>query len=403
MDRFLARQPIFNAQRAVYGYELLYRSGSENSFGKVDIDAASASTFDSVMLFGIDRLISGCRAFVNCTRESLFREFATILPKDQVVIEVLESVEIDREVIEACRRLKSNGYLLALDDFEDSSTWAPLVDLADFIKVDLIASSHDEQLRMAQAFLPRNISLIAEKVETHEDFRRCDSWGFTHFQGYFFSRPEMLSRRDIPANKLNYLRVLHATNETPINARHLCECIKAEASLSFRLLRYLNSPLFPLAWEVRSIPHAISLLGESGARKWVSLVTLACMGDDKPRELVMLPLIRARFCELLAPAAHRPASANDLFLLGLLSAMDAVLDMELADVLKEIKLRQEIRDALLGGENQLREIFDLVLHYEKGCWPEVERAAARLSVEVGCLAPLYFESVNWAEGTLMVR
>ena len=402
LERFLARQPIFNSQRVVYGYELLYRSGPENSFGNADLDAASASTFDSVMLFGIDRLIPGCRAFVNCTRESLLREFATILPKDQVVIEVLESVEIDREVVAACRRLKSSGYLLALDDFEDSSTWAPIVDLADFIKVDLMASSHDEQLRMARAFLPRNIRLVAEKVETYEDFRRCDSWGFTHFQGYFFSRPEMLSRRDIPANKLNYLRVLNATNETPINVRNVCECIKAEASLSFRLLRYLNSPLFPLAWEVRSIPHAISLLGESGTRKWVSLVTLACMSDGKPRELVILPLIRARFCELLAPVAHRPSSANDLFLLGLLSAMDAVLDMALVDVLKEIKLREEIRDALLGGENPLREIFDLVLHYERGCWTEVGRRAAALSVDVGSLSPLYFEAVNWAEGTLMM-
>ena len=191
-------------------------------------------------------------------------------------------------------------------------------------------------------------------METYEEFRRCLTWGYSYFQGYFFSRPEMLSRRDVPAGKLNCLRVLRAANETPMNPQRVCDSIKAEASLSFRLLRYLNSPQFPLASEVHSIPHAVSLLGETGTRKWVSLMTVACISDDKPRELVLLPLIRARFCELLAPLARCPGSANDLFLLGLLSAMDAVLDMELADILKEINVREEIRDALLGATNPLR-------------------------------------------------
>jgi EAL and modified HD-GYP domain-containing signal transduction protein len=401
--RFFARQPIFNSDRSLYGYELLHRSGPENCFGGDDLDVASASTFDSVLLFGIEHLIPGCRAFVNCTRNSLVREFTTILPRDRVVIEVLESVEIDSEVIEACRRLKAAGYLVALDDFLDAPAWAPLVDLADFIKVDLLASPPDDQLRMAREFLPRNIRLLAEKVETYDDFRRCRSWGFTYFQGYFFSRPEMLTRRNVPANKLNYLRVLQAAQETPINSKRICDYIKAEASLSFRLLRYLNSPLFPLATEVRSIPHAVSLLGEAGTRKWVSVVTLSCMGDHKPRELVMLPLIRARFCELLAAAAHRPGAASDLFLLGLLSAMDAVLDMDLVDVLKEIKLRDETREALLGGQNSLREIFDLALLYERGYWDQVTPAAQKLSIDPSCLSPQYFDAVNWAEETFLMH
>jgi len=403
LERFLARQPIFNSQRAVYGYELLYRSGPANSFGDAQPDQACASTLDSALLFGIDRLIPGCRAFINCTRDSLLRDFVTILPRDRVVIEILESVQVDAEVIEACRRLKSAGYLLALDDFVDTTAWAPLVDLADFIKVDLIASSPAEQLRLAQAFVPRKIQLVAEKVETHEEFRRSLAWGYTYFQGYFFSRPEMLSRRDVPTGKLNCLRVLHAANEIPMNARRVCDSIKVEASLSFRLLRYLNSPLFPLSSEVRSIPHAVSLLGETGTRKWVSLMTVACISDDKPRELVLLPLIRARFCELLAAPARCPGSANDLFLLGLLSAMDAVLDMELTDILKEINVREEIRDALLGTANPLREVFSLALNYERGCWEEVKATAKVMSIDEDRLSPLYFDAVNWAEYTLMVR
>lgn len=403
MERFLARQPIFDSQRAVYGYELLYRSGPENRFTGGEFDAAAASTLDGLLLFGIERLVPGCRAFMNCTRDFLLRDFATMLPRDRVVIEILETVQVDDELIESCRRLKHAGYLLALDDFQDDPAWKPLVNLADFIKVDLLATSHDEQLRMARTFVPRKIHLVAEKVETHDDFRRCRDWGFTYFQGYFFSRPEMLARQDIPARKLNCLRVLQAANEQPMNAGFVSECIKAEASLSFRLLRYLNSPVFPLISEVRSIPHAISLLGESGIRKWVSMVSVACMSDGKPKELVMLPLIRARFCELLAPLARCPAAASDLFLLGLLSAMDAILDMEIGDVLKEINVREEIRDALLGKSNCLGDVFELALNYEKGCWDLVKRSAAAMAIDETRLSPLYFDAVNWAEGTLLGR
>jgi c-di-GMP-related signal transduction protein len=326
-----------------------------------------------------------------------------MLPPDRVVIEILETVHIDDELIAACRRLKYAGYLLALDDFQDDPAWQPLVSLADFIKVDLLATSNDEQVRMARAFLPRQIHLVAEKVETNEDFRRCRDLGFEYFQGYFFSRPEMLARHDIPARKLNCLRVLQAANALSIDAGHVCECIKAEAPLSFRLLRYLNSPLFPLLSEVRSIPHAVSLLGESGIRKWVSMVAIACMGDGKPKELVMLPLIRARFCELLAPLARCPTAASDLFLVGLLSAMDAIPDMEIIDVLKEINVREEIRDALLGRPNCLGEVFELAVNYEKGCWDLVRHSAAAMAIDENCLSPLYSDAVNWAEGTLLRR
>jgi c-di-GMP-related signal transduction protein len=264
VQRFLARQPIFNSARVVYGYELLFRSGPENRYDAAHADIASAATVDNILLFGMERLTPGCRAFLKCTRDFLIRDFATMLPKDRVVVEILESVPMDNEVHDACRRLKQAGYLLALDDFEDRPDWKPLVAMADFIKVDLLATSRADQLRMAQIYLPTNIRMLAEKVETYEDFHRAKECGYTYFQGYFFSRPEMLSRRDIPANQLNHLRVLQAVNRSPMNAVEVSERIKAEPSLSFRLLRYLNSPVFPLIVEVRSIPHALSLLGERG-------------------------------------------------------------------------------------------------------------------------------------------
>ena len=199
---------------------------------------------------------------------------------------------------------------------------------------------------------------------------------------------------------MNYLLVLQAVNRAPMDAAEVTERIKAEPSLSFRLLRYLNSPAFPLIVEVRSIPHALSLLGERGTRKWVSLIAVTCMASGKPAKLVSLPLIRARFCELLAPCAGLAASANDLFLLGLLSAMDGILDMRMPDVLKEIAISENIRDALLGKANKLRDIFEFVRNYERGCWEEISSSAARPGIHEGAISPLYVEAVEWARKML---
>ena len=303
MEKFLARQPIFNSERDVYGYELLFRSGPGNFFDGSHPEAAAASAVDSLFLFGIDRLTHGRRAFINCTRDFLLRDFPATLPTDRVVLEVLETVEPDDEIVAACRRLKNMGYLIALDDFQESPAWLPLTELAAFIKVDVLLSSELEQQRLSRTFAKKHLRLVAEKVESYDDFQRTLGWGYSFFQGYFFSRPEMLTRHDIPSNKLNYLRVLQAVNQKEMNLHDVSDCIKSEASLGYRLLRYLNSPAFPLTAEVHSIPHALSLLGERGVRRWVSLVAIACMGDNKPEELIMLPLIRAHFCESLAPLA----------------------------------------------------------------------------------------------------
>jgi c-di-GMP-related signal transduction protein len=400
LEKFIARQPVFNHSRVVSGYELLFRSGPENFFSSDRPDQAAAATADNLLLIGIDRLTQGRRAFINCTREFLVREFATILPKDLVVFEILETIVPDDELIAACSRLKQAGYLLALDDFRESPEWEPLVALANFIKIDFIATPAEEQQRFARVYPRTGILLIAEKVETYEEFQRSYDWGYSYFQGYFFSRPEMIRHHDVPSYKLNFLRVLQAVNQPEMNFREVSDRIKAETSLSYRLLRYLNSPAFPLATEVHSIPYALSLLGERGVRKWVSLVAVACMGDEKPAELVALPLIRARFCELLAPHTRLKDSANDLFLLGLLSAMEAILDMGMEQILKEIAIHEDIRDALLGEKNRLREVFDLALHYEKGTWEEFEADAARLRVREDVVPGLFMQSVDWARGVL---
>lgn len=400
MEKFIARQPVFDTHRSVYGYELLFRSGAGNFFPGLHVDFACASTADNLFLFGIERLTRGRRAFINCSHEFLVRDYAMLLPKDRVVIEILENTEPDEEVVEACRRLKKAGYTIALDDFVDAAAWGGLVDLADCIKVDFLAAPQDSQLRFCGEYARRNIRMLAEKVETYADFERARNYGYSLFQGYFFSRPEILTRHDVPAYKLNYLRVLQAANRRELDQDEITEGIKAEASLSYRLLRYLNSPAFFLVADVRSIPHALMLLGERGIRRWVSLVAIACMGEDKPQELLLLPLMRARFCELLAPLANQEAAASDLFLMGLLSAIDAILDMKLEDVLKEIAIGAEIRGALLGEENPLRGIYDVALHYERAEWERFQTVATRMGIPPEGVSKLYFQAMDWAAAVL---
>jgi hypothetical protein len=210
----------------------------------------------------------------------------------------------------------------------------------------------------------------------------------------------MLSRQDIPANQMNCLLMLQAVNRAHMDIGEVSERIKAKPSTSFRLLRYLNTPAFPLIVEVHSIPHALSLLGERGARKWVSLIAVTCMASGKSAKRVALPLIRARFCELLAPCAGLAESANDLFLLGLLSAMDGILDMSMPDVPKEIAIREDIRDAQLGKSNKLRGIFDFVHNYERGCRDEISSSAAHLRIREDAIALVYVESVEWVRQML---
>jgi len=400
MEKYLARQPIFDALGNVFGYEILFRSSLDNFFGGAQSDLASASTADNLFLFGLDRLTEGRLAFVNCTRDSLVREYPTLLPKERVVIELLETIHVDEPVVAACRDLKQSGYMLALDDFLDVPAWQPLIPLADFIKVDVLATSPEEQLRLIKKFKRTKVRLLAEKVETHEVFDRAKRWGYSLFQGYFFSRPQILRRHDIAPNKLNYLRVLQAANRPQIEVNEIVEAIKAEPSLSYRLLRYLNSPAFFLVSQVHSIPHALRLLGQRGTQKWISLVAIACMAEDKPRELIVLPLIRARFCELLAPVAKLASSSNDLFLLGLLSAIDAILDMPMTDVLKEIAIDVDIRAALLGEMNRYRKILDLVVMYETGAWEGLSERAAQIGIGEDAVPEMFFQSLEWAKKIL---
>ena len=400
MKKFVARQPIFDPHQKVYAYELLFRSGMDNFFDASDPDQASTSVIvDSLLLMGMEKLTGGDRAFINCTRNVLIKGYAALLPKDKVVVEILESVEPDDEVVGACLRLKRAGFMLALDDFIYEERLEPLLPLIDFVKIDFRETTERDRKALVEKLSPRGIKMVAEKVETRSELQQASEMGYTYFQGYFFSKPEIIVAKDIPGYKLNYLRVLQAVNQPEINLVELENIIKLEASLTYKLLRYLNSAFFGFRTEIRSIHHALALLGEEELKKWASLIAMAAMGADKPPELVVSVIVRAVFCESLAPRIGMMNRSNDLFLLGMMSLIDAVLDRPLPEILEKMPISHEVKEALLGVENRFRDVYETVIAYEAADWRSFAEKARKLNLDEETVPDLYLKSVEWAKNT----
>jgi len=393
--RFVARQPILTREEKVFGYELLFRNGVDEYFHSSDIEAASRSTLNTSMLMGLDVLCDGRRAFINCTREVLLKDYVTLLPSTQTVVEILESVPADDLVLAACQRLKEAGYLIALDDFITADPREPLVEIADIVKVDLRQVSFEAAAEISKRYGPWRCRMLAEKVETREEFTAAKNAGFVYFQGYFFQRPETLHAQEIPANRLNYLRMWQAVAKSELDVREIENVIKSEASLCYRLLRYLNSPVFGFANEIHSVRHALAILGEREVRRWVRLVATLGAGQDKSSELVLSALVRARFCELLSPKI--PHGESDLFLLGLLSLMDAILEIPMIRVLESVAVDREMRAVLLGGPSHLRSFYQLMLAQESGEWQAGSELARQLHLSESEVAEKYWEAVHWAQ------
>ena len=400
MKKFVARQPIFDPHQKVYAYELLFRSGMDNFFEASDPDQASTSVIvDSLLLMGMEKLTGGDRAFINCTRNVLIKGYAALLPKDKVVVEILESVEPDDEVVGACLRLKRAGFMLALDDFIYEERLEPFLPLIDFVKIDFRETTEMDRRALVEKLSPRGIKMVAEKVETMSELHQASEMGYTYFQGYFFSKPEIIVAKDIPGYKLNYLRVLQAVNQPEINLVELENIIKLEASLTYKLLRYLNSAFFGFRTEIRSIHHALALLGEEELKKWASLIAMAAMGADKPPELVVSVIVRAVFCESLAPRIGMMNRSNDLFLLGMMSLIDAVLDRPLPEILEKMPISHEVKEALLGVENRFRDVYETVIAYEAAEWRSFAEKARKLNLDEETVPDLYLKSVEWAKNT----
>ena len=396
--RYVARQPILDLRGRVHGYELLFREGPQQLQFSADGDLATRTILDNMVIFGIEKLTGGLPAFVNCTREALTDKLVEVLSPSMFVLEVLENIELTPDLIRACCRLKEAGFRLALDDFRWRPGCEALVEIADYIKVDFTLSDAKERRVIRERLKGRAIALVAEKVETPEQFREARDEGFTLIQGYYFCRPEMIESRKVPANKLTQIEILRQLHDDDLNFEKLCGLVKRDASLTYRLLRLLNSPACAVRQEVRSIKSALIAVGEEGFRRIAMLAIASELNAGQPGELLRLAFVRGRFCELAAEQCG--LDPKEQYLLGMLSLLPAMLRVPMQELTPALPLREEICIALMGAAVPERVLLEWLICHEYGHWADCDRIADEHSLDQLKLLRRYSEAVIWAEGAL---
>jgi EAL and modified HD-GYP domain-containing signal transduction protein len=326
----------------------------------------------------------------------LIQRYATVLPPGQVVIEILEDVFPDEEVIEACKSLKALGYTLALDDFVDTPDYLPLAELADIIKVDFLKTSPEHRRQIVKTYGPRGVKLLAEKIETQEAYEEAVSLGYSYFQGYFFSRPVVFSSGEMSASKMGLMEIIREVNQPEFDFDRIADLVQHEVAITYKLLRYVNSAAMARRAPITSVRAALSRLGSRELKKWISVLALAVMAEDKPSELIVLSLVRARFCELSAIASGRESKQSEFFLLGLFSLLDAIVDQPMDILLEELPLSDEIQQALLGTGGQPLMFLQLSKAVENGEWHKVVILADKLGLSEEELGGFYRDAMAFA-------
>ena len=396
--RFVARQPILDRCGHVHAYELLFRSGRGSMAFDGDGDSATRTVLDDSLMFGLERMTGGLPMFVNCTRESLLEGLVQVLPPEHTVLELLETLEPDAALIDACRGLKAQGFRIALDDFHWSEAWQPLLDLADYIKIELSATTERSRAELRERIGNQHTQLILERVETQQEFAQALREGFTLFQGYYFCRPQMIEHQTVPPNRLIHLQIMQAVLKNPLPIKLVSSLVKREPSLTYRLLRMVNSPIYATRQVITSIEAALVMIGDEMFRRVALLATASELRGNQPSELLKMAFLRGRFCELAAPM--KGYDPTEQYLLGLLSLLPAMLNVPMEAVATSLPLRRGVRQALLGDSNEERITLDWLEHYEMGQWQLCDELADSAELEENELAALHLQSMEWAEANM---
>jgi c-di-GMP-related signal transduction protein len=397
MDAFVARQPIFDRKKALFAYELLFRDGLSNFVPDIDGDVATSSLLSSSFFtIGIERITGGRKAFINFTENLIIQEVPLLFPRETTVVEVLEDVRPLKNVLLALKKMSANGYCLALDDFVFQDDLQPMIQLSDVIKIDFRQTSIVEIRKLLDSAHLKNKKLLAEKVETNSEFNQASEMGFEYFQGYFFCKPEIIKGREISSSNISLLRILAEVNKPDFCFDNIEKMVSTDLSVSYKLLRYINSAFFKRRNEITSMKQALIYLGENELRRFISLITLSKIGADKPSELIRNACIRARFCELLGGASGCAETPDSLFTLGLFSNIDAILDQPMTEIMNRLPLSEKIISALIDNTGELATYLELTKNYEKGEWSQIPSLAAALCILEEVIPPFYLEACNWS-------
>ena len=389
----VGRQPIFDRNLDVVGYELLYRDSVDRDHAYFD-DPDAATTrvmLNAFVEIGLDRIVGQYPAYINLTRAFALGELPLTLPPDRVVLELLESVVVDAPLIAGLKRLQAQGYRIALDDYVYDPEHKELLEIADIIKVDIQTLTRPQVERQIELLRGHRAKIMAEKVETHEEYEFCRDLGFDFFQGYFLCRPNIVRGHRVRPNRIAALRVLAKLQEPDTDVDQLERLMKRDALLGYKLLRLVNSLHFALKQKVDSIRHAVLLLGLTQIKNWLTLLCL-CGLREKPEALLSTALVRARMCELIAQAEGL-SSYNKFYTVGLFSVLDALLDLPMDKVLEALPLADDVAQALRNYDGSLGTALRCVVAYEKGDWSEV----SWLSLDEAAIRNAYVEAIDWVE------
>lgn len=398
MSVFVARQAIFNRSKKVVAYELLFRDSPKNYFPDIAEGQATARLImENQLNLGTRHITSGKKALINIGPESLKLDLCAFLPCQDVVIELLETIEPTDDNYELCRGLFHSNYKLALDDFVYKPQWDRFLKLVKLIKFDIAITPLSEiQPIVTKLQAHKQIKILAEKIETQEDYELALDMGFDYFQGYFFAKPTMIKQNDVDYNYGLVVAIYAEIMKQSPDIKTIASLFELDAALAYKLLRLINSGVFPIQSQISSLKQALVYLGHERLKKFVSLIVTAHATGKKPAELMQVCVVRARFCELVAKKVNKSQS-GEAFLTGLFSLLDAILDQPMSLLVEKLPFPDEIKTALLGDKNTLYYILNVVKAYETGSWWALEQAVLLLNIDSAILPPLYQQSVDWAD------
>jgi EAL and modified HD-GYP domain-containing signal transduction protein len=398
MFSYVARQAILDNKKCLYAYELLFRDGISNSFPDIAPDEATSKLLTNNHLnVGLDNITGGKVSFINFHEETLLYRFPTSLEPTSVVIEIVETVEISKELLKACKHLTDLGYTLALDDYDFDPKWDAFLPLVNIVKIDIQLCSYQQSVDNVAKLKDMKIKLLAEKVETNNEFEQYKALGFDYYQGYFFARPEVVKSRNIPSSKANLISLIAVSSAAGFDFDEINQIIERDVSLSYMLLRFINNPLNNKRFNVTSLRHALNYMGEVEIKKFVALLALAKLNDDKPADLILFCLLRAKFCELVSNACGIQSNPPTGFLLGLFSLLDAILDQDMSVLLDKVPIADSIKCALLDQESELKPFLSLIEHLEKADWDKISEIQEEIGVTRDQIHTFYRESIAWSD------
>jgi EAL and modified HD-GYP domain-containing signal transduction protein len=396
MEVYVARQPIFNRDMGVHGYELLYRRSLNNFYEGLDDKQATAELINnSFLVFQLDELTSGTTAFINFSEELLEREIPLLLPKEKVVVEILEQVEPTESVIRACNSLKEKGYVLALDDYEFQDNYSSLIEIADIIKIDFQRVNYDKQREMLKLYKENYDKVfLAEKIETREEHKLAMDMGYDLFQGYFYCKPIISRGVEIGGLHTNAIQILNELNKDEPDYQKITEIIEKDLDLTYKLLKAVNCVFFGSRKKIYSIKQALIRFGLEEIKKWIFIIILKEIKVLENEEFIKNSLIRGKLMELFSIELGIKQRHLEFFLTGIFSSIDKLLNREMEEIICDLPLTSDVKDALLGRENEIRQVLDFILCFEVANWNHVDELLS-FKLEKEVIMSNYIKALKW--------